>query len=83
MLYWPLSLGITAWLKPRLKWFLLIEFLFFISHSILALSLVNNAVFGVSERIDYVSPAVLGWGSVCIAKAMLIAISAIRVGMAR
>lgn len=78
MLYWPLSFGITAWLKPRLRWFPLAELLFFISHSFLALSIVNNAAFGVSERIVYVSPEVLGWGSVCVAKAMLIAISAIR-----
>ena len=61
-LYLPLSLGITAWLRPDYKWFGAVEFIFYLTHSIVAISIAYNGIFGLSDRIAYLSPLGAGMG---------------------
>ncbi len=65
-LYWPLSFLITTWFRASVKWSIVAGMLFFLAHSVLAISIAYNGVFGISDRISYLSPLVLAWVSVCI-----------------
>lgn len=75
LLYWPLSLALYSWLWPNPRQPAVAEILFFLVHSVVVISIAYNGVFGFSDRISYLSPLVLAWGTVCIVKTAFVLFS--------
>lgn len=77
-LYWPLSFALTAWFRPNHDWFPIAELIFYLVHSVVAISIAYNGVFGLSDRINYLSPLILAWGAVTAIKAVFVVLSIVR-----
>jgi hypothetical protein len=77
-LYWPLTFTLSAFMKSTHRWFGAADLAFFLTHSVIAMSAAYNGIFGLSERINYLSPLVLAWGAVAALKAMFVLLSIMR-----
>jgi hypothetical protein len=67
-LYWPFSFIMMVLFHSKLEKPELFEFIFFLLHSYLALSIAHNGIFGLSGHVDYISPPILGWLVVIVIK---------------